>query len=393
MFRKIPEEAFGTKPIIRIRDIDAVVHNYILFKRKADLTNTICGAVLKADVHGLQMKDVAPALYAEGARYFFIEELCEGIELRKILPYEDAKIFAMAGLLSNEERYFKEFSIIPCINGIDQLERWNDFNKESKSSVVIHLDTHMNRLGLLDDQVKILSENFERLTSNLKVEFYMSHFYDIKGNDHTNSFKQYDVMNKYLNMLPSYPVTFACTDSVILLDNKIFNLDIIRPGIGLVGGAPNAQSPVSPDAKHTIEIYAKISQIKNVAMGETVGYGGAYTTKRDTKLALVHIGYKDGYIRTLSETDAAPKGVYMVMDQYRLPLIGKISLGISTVDVTDVPDDILNKYNYVEVIGQNVDIRYLADKAGCYEVLASLGRPNIKIADFTLKEFKSLFGE
>lgn len=391
-FRRIPDTAFGIKPIVRIRDIDAVVHNYRLFKQKADLTNSICGAVLKADVHGLQMKDVAPALYAEGARYFFVEELCEGIELREILPYQDAKIFAMAGLLTDEEKYFRDSNITPCINCLEQLERWNNYcQKTGRASCIIHLDTHMNRLGLLDDEVDILSKDFESLTSNVDVEFYMSHFYDIKGNDHTNCHKQFEVLNEYLKKLPNLPVSFACTDSVILLDNKIFNLNIIRPGIGLVGGAPNADNPVSPDAKHTIEIYAKISQIKIIKKGQTIGYGGSYTTRRDTKLALVHIGYKDGYLRALSEIDSKPQGVYMFMDQYRLPLIGKISLGITTVDVTDVPDDVLNTFKYVEVLGPNVDIKFLADKAGCYEILVALGRQNKKIADYTLREFESLF--
>ena len=392
-FRMIPDAAFGSKPVVRIRDIDAVVHNYKLFKQKADSTDTICGAVLKADVHGLQMKDVAPALYNAGARIFFIEELCEGMQLREILPQKEAKIFAMAGLLHGEEKYFHDFDLTPCINSIEQLERWNDYcGKNGKASVVIHLDTHMNRLGLLDDQVGILSRDFGKLTSNLNPEFYMSHFYDIKGNDFTNCFRQYEILKSYLKCLPSYPVSFACTDSVVLLDNSIFNMDIIRPGVGLVGGAPNAENTVSPDAKHTIEIYAKISQIKKVKKGETIGYGGAYRTKRDTRLALVHIGYKDGYLRLLSETDESPKGVYMFIDQYKVPIIGKISLGITTIDVTDVPEIVLEKYHYVEVVGPNVDIKYLADKVGCYEILAALGRPNIKIADYTLQQFQERFG-
>ena len=391
-FREIPDNAFGAKPIVRIRDIDAVVHNYKIFKQKSDLTNTICGAVLKADVHGLQMKDVAPALYAVGARYLFVEELCEGIELREILPYQDVKIFAMAGLLHGEEKYFRDLNITPCINCLEQLERWNNYcGSEGKSSCVIHLDTHMNRLGLLDDEVNILSRDFKVLTSDTYVDFYMSHFYDIKGDDHTSCYKQFEVLNEYLKKLPGLPVSFACTDSIILLDNRVFNLDIIRPGIGLVGGAPNAENPVSPDAKHTIEIYAKISQIKKVKKGETVGYGGSYTTKRDTKLALVHIGYKDGYLRSLSELDSIPKGVYMYMDQYKLPIIGKISLGITTVDVTDVPESVLEKYKYVEVLGPNVDIKFLADKAGCYEILAALGRQNMKMADYTLEKYELLF--
>ena len=390
-FRLVPGYAFGSKPIVRIRDIDAVIHNFRLYKQRADATQTICAVVIKADVHGLQMKDVAPLLYDEGVRIFFIEELCEGIELRNILPHTDAKIFTLAGILSDEEEYFFEYNITPCANCIEQLLRWNDYcGAHGSASVAIHLDTHMNRLGLLDDEVEILGKNFTELLSNLKMEFYISHFYDIKGNDSTNCYNQLDILNRYLELLPKYPVSFACTDSVILLDNKTFNLDIIRPGIGLVGGAPNANTPLSPDSRNTFELYAKISQIKHVRKGETIGYGGAYTTKRDIKLALVHIGYKDGYLRLLSETDDNPKGVYMYIAGYKTPLIGKISLGMTTIDVTDVPDEILDKYKYVEVVGPNVDIKYLADKVGCYEIMASLGRPNIKVSDYTLQQYEEL---
>jgi alanine racemase len=249
----------------------------------------------------------------------------------------------------------------------------------------------MNRLGFLDDEVQELSENYDRLTSHVNIEFYISHFFDIKGSDPSNCYKQLDVLNEYRSMLPPKPVSFACTDSVILLDNKVFNFDMIRPGIGLVGGAPNAASPISPDARHTMEVYAKISQIKTVKKGQTIGYGGAYTTKRDIKLALVHIGYKHGYLRLLSEMDSNPKGVYMFIAGYRIPVIGKISSGATTVDVTDVPENILDTIHYAEVIGPNVDIKMLADISGCYDILGALGVVNTRIADYTLKDFEKLY--
>ncbi len=385
----IPEQAFGIKPMVRIRDIDAVVHNYRLFKERADKTGSICAAVLKAEVHGLRMKDVAPALINAGARHFFVAELFEGIQLRAIAPQKEVKIYTLAGILDNEEPYFTEYRLTPCVNCLEQLNRWNEYcRRAGKKSVIIHLDTHMNRLGLLDDEVETLSKNFESYTSHLEVEFYMSHFYDIKGDDFTHCDRQIDILKDYLGRLPKRPVTFACTDSVILLDNQKVNFDMIRPGIGLVGGAPNAEHPISPDAKHTLEIYAKISQIKKIPKGQTVGYGGAFTTRRDTLMALVHIGYKDGYLRSLSEVDQAPKGVYMSIQGYRTPVIGKISLDATTIDVTDVPADVLKGAKYAEVVGPNVDIKVLADKSGCYEVMVALGRENQKISDYTLEEFQ-----
>lgn len=393
-FRTIPKEAFGTKPIVTIRDIEAVVENFKLFKAKADATNSICGAVIKAEAHGLLMIDVAPALYQAGVRHFFIEELIEGIALREILPDSDVQIFAMAGLLDNEESYFIKHNLIPCVNSLEQLQRWNaGWEPSRKGMVVIHLDTHMNRLGLLDDEVEELAVNSQELTANLEVVHYMSHFYDIKGDDHTNCYQQLDVLKTYLSKLPPAPVSIACTDSVILLNNNDVNFDLIRPGIGLVGGAPGADKPVSENARHALEMYTKISQFKWVKKGKTIGYGGAYTVKRDTRLALAHIGYKDGYLRLLSETDQDSKGVYMVIGGYRAPLMGKISLGASTIDITDIPQNILDQYGYAEVVGPNVDIKELADKSGCYEILAALGRPNPKVANYTLDEFSNMHSD
>ena len=391
-FRPIPRQAFGAKSIVRLRDIEAVVFNYRQFKTRADATGTTCAPVLKGDVHGLGMKEVAPALYAEGARYFFIEELSEGIELRQILPYPDANIYSMAGLLADEESFFKEYNLVPCLNSLEQLKRWNAWCRHNgRARAVIHLDTHMNRLGFLDDEVELLSRDYAALTSDVIIDFLMSHFFDIKGTDTSNCYMQLNVLENYRKKLPPLPISFACTDSVILLDNSVFNFDIIRPGIGLVGGAPNADHPISPEAKHTLEIYAKFSQVKWIKKGHTIGYGGAYTAKSNLKMALVHIGYKDGYLRSLSETDASPKGVYMYLAGHKLPVVGKISFGATTVDVSEVPEHLFEDYYYVEVVGPNVDIRRLADIGGCYEILSALGRPNTKMADYTMSEFSKTF--
>jgi alanine racemase len=390
-FRTIPLKAFGAYPIVRIVDVPAVVHNYELFRQKVSKTNTICAAVLKGNVHGARMELIGPALYETGCRHFFIEEVCEGIELRKILPFHDAKIYAMAGLLEGEELYFSRYHITPCLNCIEQIKRWNVHCKTAgRQSAVIHLDTHMNRIGLLDEEVDQLSSQYGELTSYFDVELYMSHFYDIKGDNPVHCYEQLKVLQGYLAKLPKHPVSFACTDSTILLDNSTFNFDMVRIGIGLVGGAPNRDHPVDSSAKGAIEIYTKISQIKSVKKGQTVGYGGSYTAKRDIKIALAHIGYKDGYLRSLSETDSTHVGAYMWIGGYPAWIVGKISLGMTTIDVTDIPEKVLQKYHYAEVTGPNMDIKKLADISGCYELLASLGRQNIKVADYTMEELNSL---
>jgi len=391
MFREIPIEAFGFHSIVRLRDIDAVVNNYMILRALAEETGASCGVVLKGDVHGVGMKDVAPALYTNGARLFFIEDLVEGIELRKILPKKDIRIYVMAGLLYGEEEYFEKYSLIPCLNSINQIGRWNSYCYEKNYSAVIHLDTYMNRIGLLDDDVKLLSDNWNELTSNISIDFYMSHLSDIKKNNAESSNKQLSIFKSYLKILPPAPASLSCTDGMASLNKKDFNLDIVRPGIGLVGGGPNVSTPISSEAMHAMEVYAKISQVKKVKKGAKIGYGGKYTATTDMRIALVHIGYKDGYLSSLSEVDDLKKGAYMYLKGYRLPVVGRISLGVTTVDVTHVPEEVLDQYKYVEVLGPNVDVKFLADLVGCYEVLMALGRNNIKVADYTLREFVELY--
>lgn len=77
----------------------------------------------------------------------------------------------------------------------------------------------------------------------------------------------------------------------------------------------------------------------------------------------------------------------MFIGGFKIPVIGKISSGATTVDVTDVPQNILEEFHYAEVIGPNVDIKKLADISGCYDILGALGVVNTRIADYTLEEF------
>lgn len=388
-FRAIPRSAFGVHTILRIRDLRRAVDNYRSFRSHVAMTNTQCAVVLKADAHGIGANDIAPMLYEAGCRYFFVEECIEGISLRESLPFADAKIFVMAGLLEGEQEAFLSCQLIPCLNCMDQIERWSLCSRSHGMilNAVIHLDSGMNRIGIGFEQACDLAFRFDKLTAGLEVEFYMSHLATVKGDDHSMSFRQLEKLHSMLAELPRRAVSFSCTDGVILLPNDAFNFDIVRIGVGLLGGAPNSRD-VLPGTEPMIEVYVKYSQTKWVEEGDTIGYGGAFTAKRRTRIALAHIGYKDGYLRTLSNTDSNTSGAWMAIGGYAAPVIGKVSLGLTTLDVTDVPEHVLDRSYYAEVLGPNVNARRIADISGCYEVIASLGRKNLKVADYTLASFE-----
>ena len=390
-YRKIPLEAFGEHPIIKITKTSAIRHNYRLFCDMLAKTNTICACVMKAGIHGTDIRASAPVLYDEGCRHFFVEDLSEGIILRNLLPYQDAKIYETGGLLRGEERYFVDYNIIPCLNCLEEIKRWNNYcDKNGRRSAVIHFDTGMNRMGLPDYEVEQFRADFGKLTSEFDIEFYMSHFYDIKSEDISSCYKQAKILDEYLVGLPKRPISFHATDSAVMLRDKGLNFDIARIGIGLVGGGPSIDRIIDPTSEMSVEYYTKLSQVKRVKKGDTIGYAGAYVAKRDMKIALAHVGYNDGYLRYLSETDKKPMGAYMAVCGYKTPVVAKISLGVTTIDVTDVPEEVLSDAICAEVIGPNVDARVLAEISGCYEVFGSLGRPNVKTAEYTETEIEKL---
>ena len=117
-----------------------------------------------------------------------------------------------------------------------------------------------------------------------------------------------------------------------------------------------------------------MAEVQWAEAGETVGYGAAYTLKRRTKIATLSVGYADGYFRAVcaSDTREGPSGY---TGAYRLPLLGRVSMDLITFDATDVPDEMVQRGGWVELLGARVTVDDLAASAGTisYEVLTSLG--------------------
>jgi alanine racemase len=393
-YRPIPPSAFGTGTIIRIRDLDAVVSNYRVFADLVARTATECAPVLKGDTYGVGSCSVAPLLYKAGARSFFVEDCTEAIALRRCLPMLDARIYVMEGLLPGNEEQMYRSGLTPCVNCIEQLRRWSSYSRKSGASlpVVIHLDSGMNRIGFSSRDVEELTRDFDEIASGCEVVLYMSHLADIKGDDHSASNRQLERLNRMLAALPPRRVSLSCTDGVTLLPNAGYNFDMVRIGVGLIGGSPSAAAYV-PGLRPAIEMYVRLSQLRWIEKGDSVGYGGAFTAKRPMRVAVAHIGYKDGYIRSLSSTAARPRGGWMAIGGHLVPIVGLISQGLTTLDVTDVPEEVLVQCPYAEIFGPNVDIRAIADLGGCYEVAASLGRVNARLVDFELDDFVRRYSE
>jgi alanine racemase len=126
---------------------------------------------------------------------------------------------------------------------------------------------------------------------------------------------------------------------------------------------------------HTVvRLAARIMQIQHVPPGETIGYGATYKVQRPSRIATIACGYADGFLRALSVAtgQAGPVGF---IGEYPVPIVGRVSMDFTTVDVTNVPEELTRRGGWVEVMGQRVTVDDLTDQAGTigYELLARLG--------------------
>jgi len=148
--------------------------------------------------------------------------------------------------------------------------------------------------------------------------------------------------------------------------------DVTRPGIALYGGNPTPGKP-NP-MERTISLEARVVQVRSALLGETVGYGATWTCRRPSRLAVLDIGYADGLFRSTSGSDAAPGGEVVIRGR-RCPVVGRISMDLTVVDITELADSPVHRGDWAEVIGAHIDLDEVASRAGTisYEVLTRLG--------------------
>lgn len=337
-------------------DLDAVAANW---RALGAMTAVETAAVVKADGYGLGAARVGPALAKAGAKTFFVALVEEGVVLREALG-PGPRIFVFGGLMPGDETLVRHADLIPLLNSRGQLEtaRKMAANYGELTPVGLQLDSGMNRLGMEADE---LAAAIESGLDGLSQQLVMSHLACADDPAHPQNTAQlaaFDEISAH-PALAGVPRSLAATGGVLL--GSDFHYDLTRPGIGLYGGLPFA------DARPTIRLETPIIQIRDVAAGETVGYGAAYVADRPRRIATVNTGYADGFIRSASA------GFTAWLGESPLLSAGRVSMDLITLDVTDCAD--AREGAMVELIGSKTKIDDLADAAGTigYEFLTSLG--------------------
>ncbi|WP_106409320.1 alanine racemase [Teichococcus deserti] len=344
-----PRAAAGAAEAELLVDLGAIVANWRdLSARHA--SGPVAG-VVKADAYGLGAGPVARALAEAGCRHFFVAQFSEGLALRAALG-AGPMIAVLGGFPPGADG---GAGLTPVLNGPTDIAA---ARAAGLTGAILHVDTGMERLGLNAAELAAAGD-----LSALGLRYVMTHLACADEAGHPLTALQATRFAAARAALPGLPASFANSAGLFL--GEEFASDLARPGCALYGINPTPGRP-NP-MRQVMRLLVPILQIRDIAPGTTVGYGAAWTAARPSRIATIAAGYADGYLRALSG-----RGTAFVEGQ-AAPLVGRVSMDLITLDVTDAPAAQVG--GMAELIGPAQTPDHLAALAGTigYEILTSLG--------------------
>ena len=327
----------------------------------------LTGAVVKADAYGTGITQASRALYEAGARFFFAATPDEAVAVRAALP-EDAHIFVLDGLFPGAAPLYVGERLMPVLSSLPMLEEWLQacLARNEALPAALHFDTGMNRLGFRLNEASIVRRMIDQI--GYAPQMVMSHLACADQPSHEKNRTQLALFTSVMAQFPGVPSSLA--NSAGLMTGRENHFQMVRPGIALYGGraVQGRRNPMSP----VVRLEAPILQIKDARTGESVGYGAIQTLARDSRLAIVAIGYADGFFRALSSSNQRGGGRVFVRGQ-AAPVIGRVSMDTIVVDISDL-GEVPVPGEMVEILGPNIGVDDVADACSTigYEVLTSL---------------------
>ncbi|MBK5928751.1 alanine racemase [Rhodobaculum claviforme] len=326
-------------------DLSAIAANW----RALDALGPQTAATLKADAYGTGLGPVARTLAAAGARSFFVALAEEGAALRAILG-PGPEIAVYSGHMAGDAPLLRDADLIAMLNAPEQVTR--HLSQTPDLSFGVQLDTGMNRLGME-------AADWARLAPTLLGRgpaLVMSHLACADAPDHPMNAAQLAEFRRMTDGL-GLRRSLSATGGILL--GRDYHFDLTRPGIGLHGAAPFTAG------RAALHLALPVIQTRPLAVGETVGYGNSWTAARPTRLATVSAGYADGIHRVLSNR------IRLWHGDTPCPVVGRVSMDLITVDITDLPDTPAT----LDLLGPHQGVDDLAEAAGTigYEMLTGLG--------------------
>jgi alanine racemase len=335
-------------PPLRVHiDGDAIVSNWKTLTRFSGTAAT--GAAVKADGYGLGAREVARRLYAAGCRNFFVAHWAEAAKLVDIVPA--GQIAVLNGLTGNDVQLARELGAVPVLNTPAQVADWK---AAGGGRCHVMLDTGINRLGIGPEQID------GALFEGLDIDILASHLASADEDVAQNVVQ----LQRFLAMSANISAKRrSLANSAGIMLGADYHFDLTRPGLSLYGGI--ARVDMAPFIKPVVQIETKILQIRQLNAGDSVGYNATFNCPTPMRVATAAIGYADGYWRGFSGKGTA------VCDGVELPLIGRVSMDLVTIDATAAPS--AKEGDWLAI---GFDLRHASAVSGMsqYELLTGLGK-------------------
>ena len=334
-----------TQPRITI-DLNAVRDNHLALKKQAPDVE-VC-PMMKGYGYGLGLIEVVRPLVENGCKAVYVSFINEGILLRKAFP--KLQINVVNGIFEGTEQLFLEHRLTPVLNSLQQLERWEGIVSSASTDAVIQVETGMHRLGILEDEWDQLTP--ERL-KRARVTLMMTHFACAQEAEQCAEPERMPIVRDQNKR--QFEAYHRALEHFRLPGSVVIDAYMIRPNnepmaqmrtgcailFGIVGFSNKHPFLKGLHLSNAITIQAPIVQIETLHIGDRVGYGGTYEAKKETKIAIVAMGFSHGLPKTLSN-----RGNMWFSDGakwHAAPIVGKVSMDLTVCDVTNIPQEALEQ--------------------------------------------------
>jgi alanine racemase len=360
-----PEQAGG---VLTIRP-SAIAANWR--RLAAEARGAECAGVVKADAYGTGIEVAVPALVDAGCRTFFVALLSEARRVRALAP--EACIYVLNGFLPGTAPAYAADRLRPVLGTPEEIEEWTSFAHAEAidDAAALHVDTGINRLGLPMQDAIALGRSGLEARYGWTPSLVMSHFISAERRGDPLNERQIGDFSAVRAAYPGIPGSLANSSGIFL--GPAARHDLVRPGYALYGGnpLPGRDNPVEA----VVRLEGRVMQLRDIPVGGTIGYNARRKVTRPTRAAIVSLGYADGFPGGASGYDDKP-GAEAVVDGTRCAVLGRVSMDMIVVDVTDCKDGVVERGSLVALLDDTIGVDELGRRAGVigYEILTALGR-------------------
>jgi len=321
--------------------------------------------IVKANAYGHGAVEVAKTAINAGADKLGVASLSEGVELRS--AGIDVPILVLLPLDIHQTKKAIDNQLTLAISSLSNLKDVITLNQHIK--IHIKIDTGMGRLGIQCKEINELIELLRAKPPNLEVEGILSHFAQADSDDNSYSYQQFNKFQDVINHLSQAGINIPIkhiSNSAAILKFKEMHLDLIRPGIMIYGLYPRANLLPKIDLRPAMTFKTKIVQLRKVPCGCGISYGSTYVTNKETLIAIIPVGYADGYNRLLSNK------AQVVIKGFKAPIVGRVTMDLCMIDVSNIPEVEIG--DEVILFGQNPPVDELAQICNTinYEIVCGI---------------------